>query len=58
MISVANGIAEAGFDPQGRTSEDLLDLAESASLKSPKAVRIKRRPEKHRRCARRHRCTY
>ena len=29
MISVANEIAEAGFDPQGRTSEDLLDLAES-----------------------------
>ncbi|CSF80969.1 replicative DNA helicase [Shigella sonnei] len=25
MISVANEIAEAGFDPQGRTSEDLLD---------------------------------
>ncbi|MBV8043834.1 replicative DNA helicase [Pluralibacter sp.] len=29
MIAVANEIAEAGFDPQGRTSEDLLDLAES-----------------------------
>ncbi|XTZ38159.1 replicative DNA helicase [Salmonella enterica] len=29
MISVANEIANAGFDPQGRTSEDLLDLAES-----------------------------
>ena len=29
MISVANEIASAGFDPQGRTSEDLLDLAES-----------------------------
>ena len=26
MISVANEIAEAGFDPQGRTSEDLLEL--------------------------------
>jgi replicative DNA helicase len=29
MISVANEIADAGYDPQGRTSEDLLDLAES-----------------------------
>ncbi len=37
MISVANEIAEAGFDPQGRTSEDLLDLAESGFSKSPKA---------------------
>lgn len=29
MIKVANEIADAGFDPQGRTSEDLLDFAES-----------------------------
>ncbi|AVJ19541.1 replicative DNA helicase [Serratia rhizosphaerae] len=29
MIAVANEIADAGYDPQGRTSEDLLDLAES-----------------------------
>ncbi|KLV04883.1 MULTISPECIES: replicative DNA helicase [Photobacterium] len=29
MISVANEIADAGYDPQGRTSEDLLDMAES-----------------------------
>ncbi|MCK8279235.1 replicative DNA helicase, partial [Erwinia amylovora] len=29
MIAVANEIAEAGYDPQGRSSEDLLDLAES-----------------------------
>lgn len=29
MILVANEIADAGFDPQGRSSEDLLDLAES-----------------------------
>lgn len=29
MISVANEIADAGYDPQGRSSEDLLDLAES-----------------------------
>ena len=29
MIAVANEIADAGFDPQGRTSEDLLDLAEA-----------------------------
>ena len=41
MISVANEIAEAGFDPQGRTSEDLLDWRSPASLKSPKAVRTK-----------------
>ncbi len=33
MISVANEIADAGFDPQGRTSEDLLDLAESRVFK-------------------------
>jgi replicative DNA helicase len=29
MIAVANEIAEAGFDPQGRTSEELLDFAET-----------------------------
>ncbi|MGP1930539.1 MAG: replicative DNA helicase [Arsenophonus sp. ET-YP4-MAG3] len=29
MITVANEIADAGYDPQGRTSEELLDLAES-----------------------------
>lgn len=29
MISVANEIADAGYDPQGRNSEELLDLAES-----------------------------
>lgn len=29
MISVANEIADAGFDPQGRGSDELLDLAES-----------------------------
>ncbi len=33
MISVANEIADAGFDPQGRSSEDLLDLAESSVFK-------------------------
>ncbi|XPE66985.1 hypothetical protein ACNKHR_10360 [Shigella flexneri] len=33
MISVANEIAEAGFDPQGRTGEDLLELAESRVFK-------------------------
>ncbi|MBS1207215.1 MAG: replicative helicase [Proteobacteria bacterium] len=33
MITVANEIANAGFDPQGRTSEDLLDLAESRVFK-------------------------
>lgn len=41
MISVANEIAEAGFDPQGRTSEDLLDLLNPASLKLPKVVQTK-----------------
>ena len=29
MIGVANEIADAGYDPQGRTSEDLMDMAES-----------------------------
>ncbi|CRK85751.1 Replicative DNA helicase [Candidatus Providencia siddallii] len=29
MISVANEISNSGYDPKGRTSEDLLDLAES-----------------------------
>ncbi|UDG80170.1 replicative DNA helicase [Candidatus Steffania adelgidicola] len=29
MIAVANEIADSGYDPQGRSSEDLLDLAES-----------------------------
>jgi replicative DNA helicase len=33
MISVANEIAEAGFDPQGRNSDELLDLAESRVFK-------------------------
>src|SRR5690606_24994040 len=28
LIGVANEIADAGYDPQGRSSEDLLDLAE------------------------------
>ena len=38
MISVANEIAEAGFDPQGRSSEDLLDLAESRVFKIRKIL--------------------
>ncbi len=29
LIGVANEIADAGYDPQGRSSEDLIDLAES-----------------------------
>lgn len=29
LIGVANEIADAGYDPQGRSSEDLLDMAES-----------------------------
>ncbi|ERK16108.1 MAG: replicative DNA helicase [Pantoea sp.] len=33
MISVANQIADAGYDPQGRSSEDLLDFAESNVFK-------------------------
>jgi replicative DNA helicase len=33
MISVANEIAEAGYDPQGRTSADLLDFAETKVFK-------------------------
>ena len=33
MISVANQIADAGYDPQGRSSEDLLDFEESNVFK-------------------------
>lgn len=33
MILVANEIADAGYDPKGRSSEDLLDLAESKIFK-------------------------
>ena len=33
MIGVANEIAEAGFNPEGRTSHDLLDFAESKVFK-------------------------
>ncbi|MCS0045489.1 MULTISPECIES: replicative DNA helicase [Vibrio diabolicus subgroup] len=29
LIGVANEIADAGYDPQGRSSEDLIDMAES-----------------------------
>ncbi|WP_028023449.1 replicative DNA helicase [Enterovibrio calviensis] len=29
LISVANEIADAGYEPEGRSSEDLLDMAES-----------------------------
>ena len=45
MISVANEIAEAGFDPQGRTSEDLLDLAESRVFKIAEVVQTKTKPK-------------
>ncbi len=52
MISVANEIAEAGFDPQGRTSEDLLDWLNPASLKLPKVDANKDEgAEEHRRCS-------
>ena len=33
MIGVANEIAEAGFDPQGRSAAELLDMAESRVFK-------------------------
>ncbi|WP_341502066.1 replicative DNA helicase [Gallaecimonas sp. GXIMD4217] len=33
MIAVANEIAESGFDPQGRSTEELLDMAESKVFK-------------------------
>ncbi|ROQ30591.1 replicative DNA helicase [Gallaecimonas pentaromativorans] len=33
MIGVANEIAESGFDPQGRSTEELLDMAESKVFK-------------------------
>jgi replicative DNA helicase len=46
MISVANEIAEAGFDPQGRTSEDCSTSPNPASLKSPKAAPIKTKARK------------
>lgn len=59
MISVANEIAEAGFDPQGRTSEDLLDLAESRVFKIAESRANKDEgPKEHRRCARRNRGAY
>jgi replicative DNA helicase len=54
MISVANEIANAGFDPQGRTSEDLLDLAESGFSKLRKAAPTKTKARKtSRMCLRR-----
>ncbi|MDU7867589.1 MAG: DnaB-like helicase N-terminal domain-containing protein, partial [Pantoea sp.] len=37
MISVANQIADAGYDPQGRNSEELLDFAESNVFKIAEA---------------------
>ncbi|WP_026016666.1 replicative DNA helicase [Catenovulum sp. SX2] len=37
MIAVANEIAEAGYDPQGRSSSELLDLAESRVFKIAEA---------------------
>jgi len=37
LIGVANEIAEAGFDPQGRPSSELLDLAESKVFKIAEA---------------------
>lgn len=37
MIAVANQIADAGYDPQGRSSEDLLDFAESNVFKIAEA---------------------
>jgi replicative DNA helicase len=37
MISVANEIAEAGYDTQGRTSSDLLDFAETKVFKIAEA---------------------
>ncbi len=37
MISVANQIADAGYDPQGRSSEELLDFAESNVFKIAEA---------------------
>ena len=38
MIGVANEIAEAGYDPQGRTSADLLDFAELYSVRTIQAA--------------------
>lgn len=36
MIAVAHEIADAGYDPQGRNSDELLDLAESRVSRSRK----------------------
>ncbi len=47
MISVANQIADAGYDPQGRSSEELLDFAESNVLKSLNSARIKMKAAKY-----------
>ena len=45
MIGVANQIAEAGYDTQGRSSRDLLDFAESQVFQiAEKRKHRRRRP--------------
>lgn len=55
MISVANEIAEAGFDPQGRTSERSARPRRIPGFQNRrKSGQQRRRAEEHRRCPRCH----
>ena len=54
MISVANEIAEAGFDPQGRTSESARPRRIPGFQNRRKPGQQRRRAEEHRRCPRCH----
>lgn len=58
MIAVAHEIADAGYDPQGRNSDELLDLAESRVPDRGKPGQQRRRSEKHRPDSRRYRGAY
>lgn len=54
MISVANEIAEAGFDPQGRTSRSARPRRIPGFQNRRKPGQQRRRAEEHRRCPRCH----
>lgn len=58
MIAVAHEIADAGYDPQGRNSDELLDLAESRVFQIAENRANKDEGEKHRPDSRRHRGAY
>lgn len=58
MISVANEIAEAGFDPQGRTSRSARPRRIPGFQNRRKPGQQRRRAEEHRRCPRCHRRPY